>query len=84
MTRKGKVSLPEDSLRKLRAYKAVFTSPNGEEVLNDLRRQFGGTTLRKVDGRVDEFSSIAAAGCREVVLYIEQLVNIKMDEDAVD
>lgn len=68
--------------QRMRAYQAIFTSPNGQTVLDDLRSQFGGTTLRKSDGVIDVNASIAAAGCREVVLYIEQMMRIS--ENAVD
>jgi hypothetical protein len=63
--------------KKLLAYKEVFSTPNGQIVLEDLKSQFDGTTLQKKDGVIDVHASIAAAGCREVVLYIEQMMRVK-------
>jgi mannose/fructose-specific phosphotransferase system component IIA len=68
--------------KKVNAYVAVFQSPDGQAVLADLQTQFGGTTLRKADGVIDVHASLAAAGCREVVLYIEAMMRMKTD--AVD
>ena len=61
--------------RKARAYHEVFNGPNAETVLKDLNRLFGQTTLKKENGVIDPYASIAAAGCREVLLYIEQMRN---------
>jgi hypothetical protein len=58
--------------KRVRAYEHVFSSPDGKAVLEDLERQFNGTTLKKdKDGKIDPHASIAAAGCREVLLYID-------------
>ena len=35
---------------------------------------FNGTTLKKVEGVIDPNASIAAAGCREVLLYIKMMM----------
>ena len=56
-----------------REYHRLFTSPQAEKVLADLNEKFNGTTLKKVDGVIDPNASIAAAGCREVLLYIDQM-----------
>jgi len=56
------------------AYQQVFKGPNAELVMKDLEAQFNRTTLRKVNGVIDPYSSIAAAGCREVLLYIDQMM----------
>lgn len=53
------------------AYDRVFTSPDGKKVLDDLYVRFNGTTLKKNEGVIDPHASIAAAGCREVLLYID-------------
>jgi hypothetical protein len=63
-----------------RLYANVFNAPDGEALLADLEIKFGGTTLKKVDGKIDPNASIAAAGCREVLLYI----NAMRKEHAVD
>jgi hypothetical protein len=55
------------------AYSKVFASPDGQEILKDLEFRFNGTTLKKKDGLIDPHASIAAAGCREVLLYIDQM-----------
>ena len=64
-----------------RAYINLFDSPNGKVVLEDLDKQFNRTTLRKVDGVIDPIASIAAAGCREVLLYIDEMMR---NNNAVD
>jgi hypothetical protein len=63
-----------------RLYTRVFNSPDGEALLDDLEMRFGGTTLKKVNGTIDPNASIAAAGCREVLIYI----NLMRKEHAVD
>ena len=64
-------------IKKAKAYHAVFSGPNAKVVLEDLMAQFGRTTLRKDNnGRIDPNASLAAAGCREVLLYIDEMVNI--------
>lgn len=52
-------------------YERVFSSPDGKKVLDDLCVRFNGTTLKKNEGVIDPHASIAAAGCREVLLYID-------------
>lgn len=53
-------------------YRRVFDSPDGKKLLDDLSKQFNGTTLKKApDGTIDANASLASAGAREVVLYIE-------------
>ena len=51
----------------------VFSSPDGEAILKDLEFRFNGTTLKKHEGLIDPHASIAASGCREVLLYIAQM-----------
>ena len=51
----------------------VFSSPDGQAILKDLEFRFNGTTLKKHEGLIDPHASIAAAGCREVLLYIAQM-----------
>jgi len=61
--------------RKLKtAYYRLFTSPEAEVVLLDLNHQFNRTTLRINSGRIDPYDSIAAAGSREVLLYIDTML----------
>lgn len=63
---------------RLRAnYQRLFNSPDAEPVMEDLYRQFNGTTLKHKDGVIDPYASIAAAGCREVLLYIELMMREK-------
>lgn len=65
---------PQIIAAKRRAYRELFKGPNAEVVLDDLEKQFNGTGLKKVDGTVDANAVLAAAGNREVLLYIyEQL-----------
>ena len=66
--------------RKLKtAYYRLFTSPEAEAVLNDLNRQFNRTTLKINAGRIDPYDSIAAAGSREVLLYIDYMLEKESD-----
>jgi hypothetical protein len=64
------------------AYQRLFNSPDAQLVMADLYLQFNGTTLKyyrnpvgptqkQGDRVIDPTASIAAAGCREVLLYIE-------------
>jgi len=55
------------------AFERVFNSPDGKAVLEELEYRFNGTTLKKHNGLIDPNASIAAAGCREVLLYIQQV-----------
>lgn len=64
-----------------RRYHLVFTSPDGKFILADLKKIFGGSTLRKVDGVIDPHASMAASGSREVVDYI---FNSMRKDDAMD
>jgi hypothetical protein len=54
-------------------YDRVFVSPDGQAILKDLEFRFNGTTLKKHEGLIDPNASIAASGCREVLLYISQM-----------
>lgn len=62
------------------AYQRLFKSPDAQLVMEDLYLQFNGTTLKsypKYDSGpkvIDPYASIAAAGCREVLLYIELMM----------
>jgi len=56
-----------------RTYERLFNSPDGKVVLEDLEFRFNGTTLKSHDGVIDPYRSIAAGGCREVLLYISQM-----------
>ena len=64
----------QKELRALRAtYHRVFTSPDGQKVMDDLDRFFNGDTLITQEGRLDPNATIAAAGSRKVLLYIRQM-----------
>jgi hypothetical protein len=54
-------------------YDRTFAGDDGQKVLADLHLRFGGTTLRRNNGVIDPNDSIAAAGCREVLLYIDNM-----------
>ena len=57
-------------------YDRFWNSPDGQIVWADLIALFNNTTLRKgKDGNIDPNASIAAAGSREVLLYIEGMRN---------
>jgi hypothetical protein len=57
-----------------RAYFHVFASEDAKLVMKDLENKFGGSTLRQIDKKIDVHASIAAAGCREVLLYIQAMM----------
>ena len=57
-------------------YHRFWNTPDGQIVWDDLMRIFNGSTLTKgKDGNVCPHASIAAAGSREVLLYIEGMRN---------
>ena len=75
-----KIEQVTSARRKLKsAYYHLFTSPEAEAVLLDLNRQFNRTTLKINAGRIDPFDSIAAAGSREVLLYIDYMLEKESD-----
>jgi len=51
-----------------KAYAELFKGPMAEIVLKDLNQRFNQTTLKRTNGVIDPNASIAAAGCREVLL----------------
>jgi hypothetical protein len=59
------------------AYQRLFKSPDSELVMEDLYQRFNGTTLKHHERLIDPYASIAAAGCREVLLYIELMMRDK-------
>lgn len=62
--------------KKAQAYANIFAGTDGQLVLDDLNHLFGMTTLKRDrEGRIDPNASIAAAGCREVLMHIEQMRN---------
>jgi hypothetical protein len=61
------------------AYKHVFASPEGKTVLDDLMTAFGGNTLKKNMGTVDEAGTLAASGAREVLIHIQQRIKHAVD-----
>lgn len=74
-----------DDLRKRRlvlknAYSRVFAGPDGEAVLDDLKRLFhDGSTIRLMQGQnggraVDPNGTLTASGAREVLIYILQQI----------
>ena len=63
--------LKVEHLKLRRAYHNLFVQPDAEAVMADLYQRFNGTTLKHKDGIIDVHASIAAAGPREVLLYIE-------------
>ena len=74
MTTQKQVADIKKNFRSLKTvYDRVFASPDGQLIMADLEARFGGTTLKKVEKVIDPHASIAAAGCREVLLYIQQM-----------
>ena len=69
------------------AYEHVFTTPEGQLVLEDLQNRFmRRSSVTLVDGKVDPHRTLVNEGARELVLYIEQKVigggNARMDGDS--
>ncbi len=66
--------LKTEHLALRRAYRNLFLSPDAQLVMADLYQKFNGTTLKHSEGVIDPYASIAASGCREVLLYIELMM----------
>ncbi len=64
-------TLKAEALALRRAYHTLFSSPDAELVMEDLEYRFNKSTLKKVDKVIDPNASLAAAGAREVLLYIQ-------------
>ena len=77
MIQRPEIKKEHQALR--RAYFNLFSSPDAEKILDDLDHRFNGTTIRNVDKVMDVNASIAAAGAREVLLYIDFMMR---NEDA--
>lgn len=72
MNEAKKTAIPKQLAEEAATFDRVFSSPDGKKVLEVLEREFNGTTLKRAkDGTIDPHASIAAAGCREVLLYID-------------
>lgn len=68
-------------------YKAVFDTPTGKEVLNDLMNAFcfGNTTVRQdAMGKVDLEGTLYREGMRTVVLHIISMTKLDFQERAED
>ena len=56
-------------------YKRVFSGPDGEKVLNDLKMRFlNRSSVAIKDGRVDEYRTMVNEGAREVLLFITKRI----------
>jgi hypothetical protein len=64
------------------AYRTVLGSPAAQPILDDLAKQFNKTSLKKVEGVLDINASIAAAGAREVLLYIDIMMKELRENNA--
>ncbi len=58
-----------------KAYAHLFSNPDGEIVMADLERHFGGGLLKKNDGVVDANACIAAIGSHKVIKHIKDRTN---------
>ena len=61
------------------AYQRLFMMPEAELVMRDLDEQFNQSTLKRQGNTVDPYGSIAAAGSREVLLYIDYMMEKESD-----
>jgi hypothetical protein len=59
------------------AYHRWVNSPDAVLPMEDLYQRFNGTTLKHHEGLIDPYASLAAGGCREVLLYIELMTRDK-------
>ena len=75
-------TLRAEQAKKKAAYQRLFSSPDAEMVLYDLNEVFNKSTLKKQGGVVDSYASIAAAGSREVLLYIDNMMETDNDATA--
>lgn len=64
--------------KKRKAYKSVFSTSQGEEVMKDLYVFCGQNAPTFVPG--DPYASAYKEGMRRVFLRIQQFVNLKEDE----
>jgi hypothetical protein len=66
-------------LKQLDNYKelnrAYFDTLLGSKVLDDLEMVFPTRTIKRVDGRVDQYATIYADGQRDVIDYIRRRIN---------
>jgi len=59
-----------------RVYWTLFSTPDGQKVLDDLRKCFDNELLRKAEGKmVDPNATIAAVGSHRVIRHIEDRIN---------
>ena len=63
----------ERTFRRVHDYNRVFTTPDGQRVLDDMRRSYRDTFLN------DPYESAFRQGRRQVVLDIERLMEIAND-----
>ncbi len=56
-----------------RVYEHVLHGPDAQLIMDDLAKRFNGSTLRATEKVIDPYASIAAAGCREVYIYINAM-----------
>ena len=69
--------LKKEALTLRRAYFNLFNTPDAKLVLDDLDVRFNRSTLRRVNKLIDPNASLAAAGAREVLLYIDLMMRDK-------
>lgn len=65
--------LRQEEIRLVRAYRNLFSTPDGIAVLDHMRELFGNRTSI-VPG--DSYMTHAREGAREVVLHIEQQISL--------
>lgn len=81
MSRKKSVEeLKEDQIRRIHLYSKLFSTPDGKEVLVDLKKEFYDRTSI-VGG--DPYATHAMEGAREVILFILQNMEISKEIDDV-
>ena len=65
-----------EALEKARAYKRLFESPDGKEVLDDLKRAFRDPDLHNEHAHYTH----VRAGEMNVIGYIEDVINLKTED----
>ena len=71
----------EHKIQNVMDYKYVFTSPEGQRVLEDLKRamSFNSALIPMgVDNHIDVYEVMRNEGKRAVIIYIERKLNIDL------
>ncbi len=65
--------------RETKPYRIMFATPDGKAILEDLKREFDPRELCGTDPHI----TVVRAACRDVVRYIETMINFEVDDDDI-